>query len=41
MFIMVDGAKKMYKGGFRSAKEAGLTYDKAAIQMRGLKVKQD
>ena len=39
MFIMVDGQHKMYKGGFSSAREAGLAYDEAAIQLRGLRVR--
>ncbi len=38
MFIMIDGKKKMYQGGYDSAEDAGRAYDQAAIQMRGIKV---
>lgn len=36
---MIDGKRKLYKGGFKTAKEAGIVYDRAAIQLRGLKVR--
>ena len=39
MFIMIDGKKKMYQGGYESAEAAGRAYDQAAIQMRGLKAR--
>lgn len=38
MFIMINGKNKMYIGGYECSKEAALDYDKAAIQLRGVKV---
>ena len=37
MFIMVNGRNKMYMGGFDDPEHAAKCYDKAAIQMRGIK----
>lgn len=38
---MIDGRKKLYRGGFKEPKEASYLYDKAVIQLRGLKVELD
>ena len=41
MFIMVDGRQKMYIGGIDQASVAGAIYDRAAIQLKGRKVRRE
>ena len=38
IFIMVNGRSKHYIGGFTSQMDAARMYDKAAIQLKGMKV---
>lgn len=40
MFIMINGKQKMYKGGLKSDIEAARLYDKAAIQLKGRRVRK-
>ncbi len=37
---MIDGKNKLYKGGFRDPLSAAKLYDRASIQLRGLKVRK-